>query len=222
MDNASIARVFAEIGDLLEIKNENPFRVRAYRTAAETIATMGERVADLPPDARLKLPGIGKDLAAKIGELLDTGGLEYHKALLKEFPPTVLDLLRLQGVGPKTVALLYGSLDIKTLEDLEAAARSGRLRGIKGMGEKKAALILKAIEDRKQLGNRRLISDAQRRGRGDRRPSQSRRAEGLHHPRRQPSPGLRHLRRPRHRRRRAGRRRRPGGADGVVHEPSAR
>ncbi len=160
MDNASIARVFAEIGDLLEIKNENPFRVRAYRTAAETIATMGERVADLPPDARLKLPGIGKDLAAKIGELLDTGGLEYHKALLKEFPPTVLDLLRLQGVGPKTVALLYGSLEIKTLEDLEAAARSGRLRGIKGMGEKKAALILKAIEDRKQLGNRRLISDA--------------------------------------------------------------
>jgi DNA polymerase (family 10) len=160
VDNASIARVFGEIADLLEIKNENPFRVRAYRTAAETIATLGERVADLPADARLKLPGIGKDLAAKIGELLDTGGLEYHKALLKEFPPTVLDLLRLQGVGPKTVALLYGSLEIKSLEDLEAAARGGRLRGIKGMGDKKAALILKAIEDRKQLGNRRLISDA--------------------------------------------------------------
>jgi DNA polymerase (family 10) len=160
VDNASLARVFAEIGDLLEIKNENPFRVRAYRTAAETIATLGERVADLPPEARLKLPGIGKDLAAKIGELLETGSLEYHKQLLKEFPPTVLDLLRLQGVGPKTVALLYGSLEIKSLDDLEAAARGGRLRGIKGMGEKKAALILKAIEDRKQLGNRRLISDA--------------------------------------------------------------
>lgn len=160
MDNAAIARIFAEIGDLLEIKNENPFRVRAYRTAGETIATLGERVADLSPDARLKLPGIGKDLAAKIGELLETGGLEYHRSLLKEFPPTVLDLLRLQGVGPKTVALLYGALEIKSLEDLEAAARSGRLRGIKGMGEKKAGLILKAIEDRKQLGNRRLISDA--------------------------------------------------------------
>lgn len=160
MDNASIARVFGEIADLLEIKNENPFRVRAYRTAAETIATLGERVADLPAEARLKLPGIGKDLAAKIGELLDTGSLEYHKALLKEFPPTVLDLLRLQGVGPKTVALLYRSLEIKSLEDLEAAVRAGRLRGIKGMGDKKAALILKAIEDRKQLGNRRLISDA--------------------------------------------------------------
>jgi DNA polymerase (family 10) len=160
VDNASIARVFGEIADLLEIKNENPFRVRAYRTAAETIATLGERVADLPAEARLKLPGIGKDLAAKIGELLDTGSLEYHKALLKEFPPTVLDLLRLQGVGPKTVALLYRSLEIKSLEDLEAAVRAGRLRGIKGMGDKKAALILKAIEDRKQLGNRRLISDA--------------------------------------------------------------
>jgi DNA polymerase (family X) len=160
VDNSSIARVFAEIGDLLEIKNENPFRVRAYRTAAETIATLGERVADLPPEAWLKLPGIGKDLAAKIGELIATGALEYHKALLKEFPPSILDLLRLQGVGPKTVALLYGSLEVKTLEDLEAAARDGRLRGIKGMGEKKEALILKAIEERKQRGSRRLISAA--------------------------------------------------------------
>ncbi|MGH9312000.1 MAG: DNA polymerase/3'-5' exonuclease PolX [Vicinamibacterales bacterium] len=160
MDNASIARIFAEIGDLLEIKNENPFRVRAYRTAAETIATLGERVADLPPEARLKLPGIGKDLAAKIGELVDTGGLEYHNALLKEFPTSILDLLRLQGVGPKTVALLYTSLEIKTLEDLEAAARAGRLRDVKGMGAKKEALILKAIEERKQHGGRQLLSAA--------------------------------------------------------------
>lgn len=160
MDNPSIARVFAEIGDLLEIKNENPFRVRAYRTAAETIATLGERLADLSPEDRLKLPGIGKDLAAKISELLDTGTLEYHRALLQEFPPTILDLLRLQGVGPKTVALLYHSLDIKTLDDLEAAARTGRLRELKGMGAKKEALILKAIEDRKRYGGRRLLADA--------------------------------------------------------------
>jgi DNA polymerase (family X) len=160
VDNVSIARVFSEIADLLEIKNENPFRVRAYRTAADTIATLGERLADLPPDARLKLPGIGKDLAAKIGELIETGTLEYHKALLKEFPPTVLELLRLQGVGPKTVALLYSSLEITTLADLEAAARAGRLRGIKGMGEKKEGLILKAIQERKQFGGRRLIDVA--------------------------------------------------------------
>jgi DNA polymerase (family 10) len=160
VDNASIARVFAEIGDLLEIKNENPFRVRAYRTAAETIATLGQKIADIPPAERLKLQGIGKDLATKIGELLDTGSLEYHQALLREFPSSVLDVLRLPGVGPKTVALLYKSLEIKSLDDLEAAARAGRLREMKGMGAKKEALILKAIEERKQRGSRRLLSAA--------------------------------------------------------------
>jgi DNA polymerase (family 10) len=160
VDNASIARVFAEIADLLEIKNENPFRVRAYRTAAETIGTLGERVADLAPDQRLRLQGIGKDLAAKIGELVDTGALEYHKALLHEFPPGILDMLRLQGVGPKTVALLYKSLDVKTLDDLEAAARAGRLRDVKGMGAKKESLILRSIEERRQQGGRQLLNAA--------------------------------------------------------------
>jgi DNA polymerase (family X) len=160
VDNASIARVLAEIGDLLEIKNENPFRVRAYRTAAETIATLGQKIADVPPAERLKLQGIGKDLAMKIGELIDTGSLEYHQSLLREFPSSVLDVLRLPGVGPKTVALLYKSLEIKSLDDLEAAARAGRLREMKGMGAKKEALILKAIEERKQRGNRRLLSAA--------------------------------------------------------------
>jgi DNA polymerase (family 10) len=160
VDNASIARIFAEIGDLLEIKNENPFRVRAYRTAAETIATLGERLADLPPEQRLKLPGIGKDLAGKISEILDSGQLAYHRALLQEFPPTVLDLLRLQGVGPKTVALLHRSLDIRTLDDLEAAARDGRLRELKGMGPRKEELILKALEEQKRHRGRRLLSEA--------------------------------------------------------------
>src|SRR4029453_1354629 len=107
MENLSIARVFAEIGDLLEIKNENPFKIRAYRNAAETIAHHPAPVAALPPGDRLQLPGIGKDLAAKIGELLDTGAIKYHQELLEEFPPTILDLLHLQGVGPKTVAFLY-------------------------------------------------------------------------------------------------------------------
>jgi DNA polymerase (family 10) len=96
----------------------------------------------------------------KIGELVDTGSLEYHQALLREFPPSVLDVLRLPGVGPKTVALLYKSLEIKSLDDLEAAARAGRLREMKGMGAKKEALILKAIEERRQRGNRRLLSKA--------------------------------------------------------------
>src|ERR687898_1694717 len=126
MDNLAIARVFAEIGDLLEIKNENPFKIRAYRNAAETIAHHPDRVATLAPAERLALPGIGKDLAAKIGELVDTGAIGYHQELLQEFPPTILDLLHLQGVGPKTVALLYQHLGIRTLEDLEAAAKDGR------------------------------------------------------------------------------------------------
>ena len=160
MDNLAIARVFAEIGDLLEIKSENPFKIRAYRNAADTIVHFGDPIAGLAPADRLRIPGIGKDLAAKIGELLDTGECRYHRDLLQEFPPTILDLLRLQGVGPKTVALLYRGLDIRTLEDLERAARDGRIRELKGMGAKKEALILKALEERRRFTGRRLMPEA--------------------------------------------------------------
>ena len=160
LENLAISRVFAEIGDLLEIKGENPFKIRAYRNAAETIAHSPERLADLSREARLAIPGIGKDLAAKIAELLETGAIAYHQALLQEFPPTVLDLLHLQGVGPKTVALLYRELNIRTLDELERAARDGRLRGIKGMGSKKEALILKALEERARFAGRRLMAEA--------------------------------------------------------------
>ena len=136
MDNGSIAQVLGEIADLLEIKGENAFKIRAYRSAADTIATTGDAVARLN-DAQLRaIPGIGKDLAARIREIADTGASAYHRALLEEFPPTMLDLLRLQGVGPKTVALLYGTLGIQSVEELAAAARDGRLRTIKGMGGK--------------------------------------------------------------------------------------
>ncbi|MGH9311248.1 MAG: DNA polymerase/3'-5' exonuclease PolX [Vicinamibacterales bacterium] len=160
MENLAIARVFAEIADLLEIKNENPFKIRAYRNAAETIVHHPERIADLPAAGRLDLPGIGKDLAAKIGELVDTGAIKYHQELLDEFPPTVLDLLHLQGIGPKTVALLYHQLGISTLHDLERAARTGRLRELKGMGAKKEALVLRALEERAGTAGRRLIAEA--------------------------------------------------------------
>ena len=160
MDNLAIARVFAEIGDLLEIKGENPFKIRAYRNASETIVHTAERLATLSPAERLAIPGIGKDLAAKIAELVDTGTIVYHQSLLEEFPPTILDLLHLQGVGPKTVALLYRELGIRTLEDLEAAAREGRLRTIKGMGTKKEAWILKALEERTRVAGRRLMAEA--------------------------------------------------------------
>jgi len=159
VDNRSIAQVLGEIADLLEIKGENAFKIRAYRTAADTINAWADGVSRLDQDQLRELPGIGKDLATKIRELVDTGAVQFHQALLQEFPPTILDLLRLQGVGPKTVALLYSALQIRSVEDLAAAARDGRLRTIKGMGAKKEAQILKAIEEREKDAGRHLLAD---------------------------------------------------------------
>ncbi len=159
MDNRSIAQVFAEIADLLEIKGENGFKIRAYRSAAETVGTWGEAVSRLDDTSLRELPGIGKDLAAKIRELVDIGTCRYHQELLQAFPPTILDLLHLQGVGPKTVALLYSVLNIRSVDELAAAAREGRLRDLKGMGPKKEALMLKAIEERQRDTGRHLLAD---------------------------------------------------------------
>lgn len=154
-----MARVLVEIADLLEIKGENPFKIRAYRNGADTVATTAEPVAAMPAADLQKLPGIGRDLAARIRELIDTGSIPFHAELLAEFPITLLDLMRLQGVGPKTVALLYRTLNISTLDELEAAARSGRLREIRGMGAKKQELILKALDERKAHAGRHLLAD---------------------------------------------------------------
>jgi DNA polymerase (family 10) len=159
VDNRQLARVFAEIADLLEIKGENAFKIRAYRTAADTIAAWSDTVMQMDEAQLRELPGIGKDLAKKIRELVDTGTSEYHQELLQEFPSTILDLLRLQGVGPKTVALLYSTLNIRSVEELAEAARSGRLRALKGMGAKKEALILKAVEEREKDAGRHLLPD---------------------------------------------------------------
>jgi DNA polymerase (family X) len=159
VDNRPVAQVLSEIADLLEIKGENVFKIRAYRSAADTIAAWADPVARMD-DAQLhELPGIGKDLAKKIRELVDTGACRFHQDLLLEFPPTILDLLRLQGVGPKTVALFYFSLNIRSVDELAAAAREGRLRELKGMGPKKEALILKAVEEREKDAGRHLLPD---------------------------------------------------------------
>ena len=160
MNNLAIARVLTEIGDLLEIKAENPFKIRAYRNAADTIAHLGTPIAEMSDEDRRGISGIGKDLAGKIAELIETGSARYHQELLQEFPPSILDLLHLQGVGPKTVAALYHGLGIRTLEDLELAARDGRIRSLKGMGAKKEALILKALEHRQRFTGRRLMVEA--------------------------------------------------------------
>ena len=160
MDNRQIARAFTEIADLLEIKGENAFKIRAYRTAADTINTWGDQVSPMDEGQLRELPGIGKDLAAKVHELATTGICLFHQELLEEFPPSILDILRLQGVGPKTVALLYRVLNIRTVDELTEAARSGRLRELKGMGAKKEALILRAIEERQRETGRHLLSNS--------------------------------------------------------------
>lgn len=160
MDNRAIADVLGQVGDLLEIKGDNAFKIRAYRSAAETLTTWPDPVAPLDERQLRDIPGIGKDLAARIRELVDTGRCQVHADLLTEFPASVLDLLRLQGVGPKTVALLVAERGITSVPELAAAARAGRLKGLKGMGPKKESLILKAIEERERDAGRHLLAHA--------------------------------------------------------------
>jgi DNA polymerase (family 10) len=160
LDNPAIAAILREIADLLEIKADNPFKIRAYRNGADIVANHPHQLAAIDAAGLREIPGIGKDLAARILEIAETGDAVYHRELVAEFPPTILDLLHLQGVGPKTVATLYRELDIRTLDDLQQAATDGRIRNLRGMGSKKEALILKALEERRRHAGRHLLSDA--------------------------------------------------------------
>jgi DNA polymerase (family X) len=160
LDNTAIARILREVADLLEIKGENPFKIRAYRNGADIAGNHPHELSLLDEAGLREIPGIGKDLAARIREIGQTGDAEFHRELIAEFPPTILDLLHLQGVGPKTVATLYRDLDIRTLDDLERAAHDGRIRALKGMGPRKEASILKALDERKRFAGRHLLSRA--------------------------------------------------------------
>ena len=160
MDNAAIARILREIADLLEIRDDNPFKIRAYRNGADIASNHPHELSRLDEAGLREIPGIGKDLALRIREIAETGDAEYHRELVAEFPPTILDLLHLQGVGPKTVAVLYRELGVRTLDDLEAAARDGRVRALRGMGPKKEALILKALDEQKRFAGRHLLPQA--------------------------------------------------------------
>jgi DNA polymerase (family 10) len=160
LDNKSIARTLLEIADLLELKGENPFKIRAYRNAADVVSHAAEAVSSLDEAGLRGWSGIGKDLAGRLREIALTGDCGIRRELLTEFPATLLDVMRLQGVGPKTVAVLYRELRITSLDDLGAAARAGRIRGVKGMGAKKEQLILQAIEERLRFAGRHLLSRA--------------------------------------------------------------
>ncbi|WP_437746171.1 DNA polymerase/3'-5' exonuclease PolX [Sorangium sp. So ce1504] len=165
MENVDIARIFEEVADLLEIQDESPFRVRAYRTAARTLAALGEPVAGIVEragaGALTALPGIGKDLAGKIVELLETGELPLLKQLAAKTPESLVEMMRIPSLGPKRARLLYERLGIKTADELEQAARSGRLLEVRGFGEKLAATILDGCVKRRATAGRVRLADAE-------------------------------------------------------------
>ena len=146
--NADIAGVFDEIADLLEIQEANPFRVRAYRNAARTVENLTLDLAAAIGGGKPvpKLPGIGEDLAAKIGEIAATGTCKLLERLRKELPAGVTELLRVPGLGPKRVKALYRDLEVKTLPQLLRAAEQGRIRELQGFGPARETQIADAVK----------------------------------------------------------------------------
>jgi DNA polymerase (family X) len=145
--NADIAAIFEEIADLLEIQNENPFRIRAYRNAARQVEGMGMALSELVARGEdlTTLPGIGEDLAAKIREIVDTGQCKALEKLRHQLPPTITELLKIPGLGPKRVRALHDRLKVKTVEQLAKAAQAGKIRELEGFGAKTEATILEAL-----------------------------------------------------------------------------
>jgi len=155
MRNAEIAEVFAQIATLLEIKGEDRFRVRSYQRVAETIAGLTEELSALSERGEVqRIPGVGKNTAAKIEELLSTGKCAQHQELLTEIPGTLFEVMRIPGVGPKTIKLLWERLGIATVEALEEAARGGLVRELPGMGEKTEQEILRGIGHLREYAKR--------------------------------------------------------------------
>jgi DNA polymerase (family 10) len=154
--NTEIAGIFDEIADFLEIEGENPFRIRAYRNASRTVSGLGAELKDMVADGEdlTKLPGIGKELAAKIHEILETGTAKALIKLQQRIPKTLIEILKLPNLGPKRVGVLYKDLKIKNLEQLSLAARKGRIRSLEGFGEKTEKAILEAVEARAQKEKR--------------------------------------------------------------------
>lgn len=163
-DNEQIAEIFGEIADLLEIEGDNPFRIRAYRNAARNLRALNRDVRRMHEAGEdlTDFPGIGRDLAAKIGEILDTGRCRTLEKLRKQVPPDLGELLRLPGIGPKRVHALYHDLDIQSLDQLERAARDGEIRELSGFGAKTEARILEAVEKHRDSERRFKLAEAAR------------------------------------------------------------
>ena len=163
MDNISIARLLDETAALLEIDAADPFRIRSYRRAAEAVEQQTTQLVTLADDPKqlLAIPGIGKTMAANIQALLSTGTIPLREELLQKYRPTMLELLRLPGMGPKTVALVWSACQVCDIDSLEAAAKAGHLTKLPRMGEKFVTKLLKGIEDHRKNSSRFRIDKAQ-------------------------------------------------------------
>jgi DNA polymerase (family 10) len=159
MDNKAIASLLYETADLLEIDGQDSFRVRSYRNAAEAIEALPQQIADLigEPKKVLAIQGIGKGMLANLQMLFKDGRIEAHAELLKKYRPSMLELLKIQGLGPKTIALIWSAYQVSDLEGVEKLAREGKIRTLPRMGEKHETKLLKAIEDYRRIGGRFLL-----------------------------------------------------------------
>lgn len=161
LDQHEIAAILEEIAVLLELKGENPFKVRAYQNAARLLEGLGESFAELVEQGRLvEHKGIGEALAEKITTLARTGKLSYHEELRSEFPETLFELLRVPGLGPKKVRALYEKLNLKSLGELEYACKENRLVKLEGFGQKTQEKVLAGIEYLKKNLGRFLFAEA--------------------------------------------------------------
>ena len=163
MDNKAIANILYETADLLEIDGQDSFRIRSSRNAAQAIESHAHQLKDIISDPKqvLAIPGIGKGMLTNLQELFDTGKLAVQAGLLEKYHPSMLQLLRIQGLGPKTIALIWSAYQVCDVDGVAKLAREGKIRELPRMGEKHEAKLLKAIEDYRRIGGRFLIDSAE-------------------------------------------------------------
>jgi len=156
-----VAKIFREMADFLAIKGENPFRIRAYERAADIIEHLSGDLEELLRQGKLsKISGIGKGMIEKVEKILATGSLPEHQKIKSDFPPGLLEVISIPGVGPKTAKLLYEKMGVKNVDDLEKVVREGKLRDLFGMGAKKEENILRGIRLYKVRSSRILLGEA--------------------------------------------------------------
>ena len=163
MDNKAIAGVLYETADLLEIDGQDSFRIRSYRNAAQAIEALPQQIADLiaEPKKVLEIPGIGRGMLLNLQEMFKEGRLQLHADLLQRYQPSMLDLLKIQGLGPKTISLIWSAYQVSDLEGVEKLAREGKIQILPRMGEKQEQKLLKAIQDYRRIAGRFLLDVAE-------------------------------------------------------------